>query len=146
MPSKNRRVPGSTWGSTTEEVLRLLAELGPMTRAEICRQLGRNKEDIAAVVSRLNKPSAVKPKRIFVKGYVYDMEGERRYPRAVFELGDKPDKSRPKSNIKEIKARHWAKKKMQMKANSVFHLGMSRRQIKAMHKQIKEQTCTTCSE
>jgi hypothetical protein len=133
----------SKWGGTTAQVLALLAEFGPMTRAEICKHLGRDKYDIAAVVSRLNKASKARPKRVYIKAYVYDQEGERRYPRAVFDLGDKSDKKRPKSNVKEIKARYWAKKKMLMRANSVFHLGMSRQ---ALRKLYKEKSCTTSSE
>lgn len=146
MPAKNRRKPGSRWGLVSDQVLKLLDELGPMTRAEICVHLGQDKGAIAAVVSRLNRASPERPKRIYVKHYVYDQEGERRYPRAVFDLGNKADKPRPPNQTKENKARYWANKKMLMKANSVFHLGLSRQQLRTKYKSLKESTCTTSSE
>jgi hypothetical protein len=143
---KERRKPGSTWGNTTAEVLRMLEEYGPMTRAEICKQLGRDKTAIAAVVSRLHKASTERPQRIFIKAYVYDQEGERYYPRAVFALGSKKDAPRPKRNVAAVRARYWARKTVLMKANSVFHLGLSRETLRQMHKQVKAQSCNTSSE
>lgn len=122
------------WGDVTSEILRILDEIGPMTRAEICKHLGREKQDIASVVSRLNKRSPWFAKRIYIKEYVYDMEGERYYPRAVYALGDKPNKRRPKSDPKEIKRRYWARVSLKMKTNSVFNLGLSRATLRAMKK------------
>ena len=95
-------------GAIVKEIMRLLDEGGPMTRAEICRRLGRPKDEIAAVVSRLNKRSPVAGRRIYVKKYVYDMDGERTYPRALYVIGDKPNAKRPEPDKKEIKRRHWA--------------------------------------
>lgn len=121
-------------GVIVKQIIRMLQDEGPMTRAEICKRLERPKDEVAAVVSRLNKRSPVAGKRIYVKEYVYDMEGERTYPRALYALGDKPNARRPKSDPLEIKRRYWARSQLKLKANSVFNLGLSRAQLRAMKK------------
>lgn len=125
------------WGEVSTKILRMLGEYGPMTRSEICLHLGMAKEDIASCVSRLARNAPRAGKRIHVTGYVYDMEGERRYPRAVYALGDHPDKPKPKCNPLEVKRRYWARRKGRMTANSVFHLGMTRRDVDAYIKERK---------
>lgn len=117
-----------------------------MTRVEICKHLDKSKGCVGAVVSRLNKATKERPKRVYVTHYVYDDEGGRRYPRAVYALGDLPDKPHPKPNVKANKARYWARKVTLMKANSVFNLGLSRAALMQMRKAIKEQKCNTSSE
>lgn len=126
-------------GAIVKEIMRLLDEEGPMTRAEICKRLGRPKDEIAAVVSRLNKRSPVAGRRIYVREYVYDMEGERTYPRALYAIGDKPNAKRPVSDKKEIKRRYWARSQLKKKANSVFNLGLSRSQLRAQKKKEEQQ-------
>lgn len=126
-------------GAIVKKIMRLLDEEGPMTRAEICKRLGRPKDEIAAVVSRLNKRSPVAGRRIYVREYVYDMEGERTYPRAVYAIGDKPNAKRPESDKKEIKRRYWARSQLKLRANSVFNLGLSRAQLRAMRKKEEQQ-------
>lgn len=122
------------YGSIVKEILTMLEEEGPMSRAEICKRLGRDKDEIAAVVTRLNKRSPVSGKRIHVKEYVYDMEGERRYPRAVYALGAAKDAPKPVRDTKETKRRYWARSQLKLRANSVFNLGLSRRQLMANRK------------
>ena len=125
-------------GVIVKEIIRMLQEEGPMTRAEICKRLGRPKDEIAAVVSRLHKRSPRAGKRIHVKEYVYDMEGERTYPRALYALGDKPDAKRPIADQKAVKRRYWARSQLKLKANSVFNLGLSRAQLRAMKKKVEQ--------
>lgn len=119
------------WGSTVARIVRLLNEEGAMSRAEICQRLGLDRTEVSAIVTRMAKPSATMPKRVYVKAYVYDCEGARRYPRAVYELGDKPDAKRPKADPKGAKERYRKRQKMLLTANSVFNLGLTRRQLKA---------------
>lgn len=121
-------------GAVVREILRMLDEEGPMTRAEICLRLGRRKDEIAAVVTRLNKRTPVSGKRIYIKEYVYDMEGERRYPRAVYAIGPLKDAPKPKSDPKETKRRYWARSQLKLRANSVFNLGLTRSQLRANKK------------
>ena len=126
------------WGSVTREVLRMLEEDGPMTRAEICKQLGREKDDIAAIVTRLHKRSPESGKRVYIKEYVYDMEGERYYPRAVYASGDKTDAKKPVANQLEVKRRYRERHKLKFTANSVFNLGLTRRQREELIRRKKE--------
>lgn len=121
-------------GAIVRAIMQMLHEEGPMTRAEICKRLGRSKDEIAAIVSRLHKRSPVSGKRIYIREYVYDMEGERYYPRAVYAAGDRPDAKRPVADQKEVKRRYWARSQLKLRANSVFNLGLSRSQLRARKK------------
>lgn len=125
------------WGEVAAQIMRMLEENGPMSRSEICDHLGRDKEAVASIVSRLSTRSPNRGKRIHISAYVYDMEGERRYPRAVYALGDKPDKPKPKPDPQANKARYWANKVSRIKTNSVFHLGLSRAKLEQLHGRIK---------
>ena len=116
------------WGEVAEKILEMLED-GPMTRSEICLNLGRDKESIASIVSRLARNTVKAGKRIYVKSYVWDMEGERRYPRAVYALGKKADAPKPAPDVKATKARYWARRKAKLTCNSVFNLALTRRQL-----------------
>lgn len=126
-------------GFVVREILRMLEEEGPMTRSEICSRLGRAKDEVAAIVSRLNKRTPVAGKRIYVKDYVYDMEGERYYPRAVYALGSAKDAPKPIPDQKAVKRRYWARSQLKLKANSVFNLGLTRSQLRALKKKAEQQ-------
>ncbi len=118
------------WGEVADQILEMLQD-GPMTRAEICLNLARDKESIASIVSRLARDTVKAGKRIYVKSYVWDMEGEKRYPRAVYALGKKADAPKPKPDVKATKARYWAKRKAKLTCNSVFNLALTKRQLEA---------------
>ena len=126
------------WGAVTQLILQMLAEEGPMTRAEICRRLGREKDKVAATVTRLHRRTPAVGKRIHICEYVYDMEGERYYPRAVYALGDKLDAKKPKADQLEVKRRYRERHKKRYTANSVFNLGLTRRQIEERIRRNKE--------
>lgn len=96
------------WGELSQRVLQLLAEVGPLSRADICRHLQRSKYEISSVVTRLNRRGARAGKRIYVLHYVHEMEGEKRHPRAIYALGDKEDAPRPGADNKGTKQRYWA--------------------------------------
>jgi hypothetical protein len=112
------------YGQLADLILSQLKELGPMTSFEIAQSLGLTKSDISGVLSRLHKTGARTPRRVYKLNYVYDAEDSRRYPRAVYALGNKLDAAKPKSNPLENKKRYVAKKNARV--NSVWMLGMSR--------------------
>jgi hypothetical protein len=118
------------YGKLTNAVLDALKEYGPMTTSEVSDCLNRPKGDISATLTRMTKAFPLTPKRIYIKMYVYDEEGARRYPRAVYDLGDQEDAKKPKSNPKEIKRRYEAKRKGMYIKNSVFNLGLTRDQVR----------------
>lgn len=129
----------ATWGEVATRIEFLIRQYGPMTRAELCAHMNRPKDSVASVISRMSRAQKETPKRLYVCAYVFDQEGERRYPRAVYALGDKPDKPRPnfrsKAHVAENRARWWAKKRKHLTMNSVFNLGLTKRQLQAANTQ-----------
>lgn len=111
-----------------------------MTRAEICRELGPNDRNISSLLSILVRDQPLNPRRVHICEWVYDMEGQRPYPRAVYALGDKPNARRPKPKkrtaiVNEYRARCKAKQQL----NSVFNLAKSQGEIHAVLKMRKPQ-------
>lgn len=108
----------STWGVTTLRMLDALEQHGPMTRSELCAHLGLDRQTAASIVSRLTKPSKrpLGPKRVYICDWRDDEEGQRKYLRAVYALGDKPDKPRPayKPRLLAAKRRYWAARKQRL--------------------------------
>jgi hypothetical protein len=122
------------WGSVTTKILRMFAEHGEMTRKEVCDAIGLDRMYISSILTRLNKAGKTLPKRIHVVRYVYDEEGARRYPRAVYALGDLPDAKKPKSDPKENQKRYREGLRRRMTGNSVFNLGLTRRQYTEIYR------------
>lgn len=116
------------YGTLVQQIEKALSDLGAMTGAELCQELGVEKSELSAVVSRMAKPSKTLPKRIYIVGYTFEHEThDRRYPRAIYALGDLEDKPKPKSNRKEVVRRYNANKRKRLTGNSVFNLGLPRR-------------------
>lgn len=123
------------WGSVGEQIMKLLEELGPLTRSEVCEHLGVERGAAAAILTRLCKETPMRPKRAHIAGYTYDTEGLRRYPRALYAAGNRPDKKKPKSQPSENRKRYRQKLRKQMTMNSVFNMGLTRREYEAIRKQ-----------
>ena len=116
------------YGYLVQQIEKALSDLGSMTGAELCQELGVEKSELSAVVSRMAKPSKTMPKRLYVVGYTFEHEThDRRYPRAVYALGDLEDKPKPKPNRKETVRRYNDNKRKRLTGNSVFNLGLPRR-------------------
>lgn len=116
------------YGQIVSQILQALKDYGPMTRIEICDALNTTRKSVSAVMTRLNRDTPRIPKRIYVKSYVYDHEGQRYYPRAVYDLGDKPDAKPPGADPVSARKRYHQRKKMLNTANSVFNLALTRKQ------------------
>jgi len=119
------------YGESAKAILAALAELGPMTRAELERVVEVKSKCISPIISRLHKDTPRTGKQISIVGYVYDAEGGRRYPRAIYALGAQSDVDKPKSSQKENRRRYDAKKKAMFSKNSVFNLAKTRDQIRS---------------
>jgi hypothetical protein len=116
------------YGFLVKEIEEKLSELGPMTGAELCQEIGVDKLSLSSVVSRMTRPSKTFPKRLYISGYTYEHEThDRRYPRAVYALGDLEDKPKPVSSRKDNVRRYNANKRKRLTGNSVFNLGLPRR-------------------
>lgn len=120
-------------------ILAHLAEHGPTTRADLCRALGRDRMAVASVVSRLNRDGATVPKRIYVCGYIHEGDGQRRYPRALYALGNRPDKPKPKPDTAAVSRRYRERNKGQV--TSVFDLARPGRGRRALVKGLPK--CST---
>lgn len=121
----------AAYGETSTKILKIISEYGPMTRQEVCVHLDTNRMYVSAIITRMTKNTPVAGKRLYVDSYVYDSEGQKRYPRAVYAVGDKPDAKRPKPDHKETRRRYNANLRKRMTGNSVFNLGLTRRQYEA---------------
>lgn len=119
------------YGETTKAILKGLAELGPMTRAEVLVCVGVDRNSVSAILSRLHKDTPRIGKQIYITGWVYDAEGMRRYPRAIYDLGSKPDAKKPKSSEIENRRRYERKRHAMYAMNSVFNMAKSRDTLRA---------------
>jgi hypothetical protein len=136
---KRPRKQGSTWGVLAERILSTIAELGPMTRAELCAHLAHDATSVSSVIVRLRKQTPQRPQRLYISGWVYDQEGARQYPRAQFSLGAEPDKEhRRRVSIKQMHRDKQAQILTRLRTASVFNLGMTREQLRAQAAAWKE--------
>ena len=119
------------YGARVQAIRMALEQYGNQSRAELEQTTGIPKYLIASVISRMHRDLPRIGKQIYITNYVYDAEGARRYPRAVYALGAGNDAPKPKSCRKEIKQRYESKKRVMYRMNSVFNMGKSRDQIRA---------------
>ena len=117
------------YGSTVQQITTLIMQLGPLTREEICVHLNMDRMNVSAVISRMNKASVATPKRLRITGYTSDSEVSRRYPRAIYDLGDKPNakKFNRKATRRESRKRYDKKRAVINTMNFVFNLAKPRR-------------------
>jgi hypothetical protein len=134
-----RRKPGSTWGALTSAILQAVEECGPMTSAELCDHLDASYESVRSVIARLRKTTAECPQRLYICGWVYDHEGTRDYPRAQYALGAEPDKRHNRrTSVRQRRASLTSAKEDRLRMASVFHLGMTRDELRERTRQIRE--------
>jgi hypothetical protein len=113
--------PAAARGEIVEKILQLLSD-GPMTSAEMCSSLKLDRHIVGAVLHRMRNSSSRMPKRIRIIGFAFDEPGQRRYPRAIYEIGGGVDTEKPRrqTNAKSCKTYRLRKKTI---VNSVFALG-----------------------
>lgn len=121
-------------GDTTKRILDAVAAYGPMTTREICDLLGLDLVTSGSLVSRLAVARKSVPKRLYIERWILDAEGQKLYPRAVYALGDKPCAKRPKPSRVEVQRRYRNKLYAKYKANSVFNLRYTLREVEQIRK------------
>ena len=126
------------YGATTELIITKLEDYGPMTRAELCQTLGLSHDYVSAVISRLVRQTLTMPKRVHISGYVYDADGLKRYPRAVFSVGDKPDAKRPRADKLANRRRYEQSKRTRLSGASVFTWGLTRKELQNHIKAVRQ--------
>lgn len=110
-------------GERTKEILATLAEC-PMTAAELEEALGVRPCVLAGNLRRLRKPKPGKPKQVYIVRYELLVEGQKRYPRPVYAVGDLPDARKPRPLPKGEAVRQYRQRSHKLAINSVFKLGM----------------------
>jgi predicted ArsR family transcriptional regulator len=117
------------YGSTVARITQLLEQYGPMTRDELCNHLDVNRMNVSAVVSRMVRPGTNTPRRLHISGYTHDSETGRCYPRAIYDLGDKPDakKLNRQENRRQARKRSDQRRAVHNTMNFVFNLAKPRR-------------------
>ncbi len=115
-----------------QQVLQLLEEHGTLTALEITRLTGEDRRLVGDTIGRMAKALRTMPKRIYIDHYVRDVEGARKYLRASYAIGDKPDapKMRPISRA-EIQRGSGARRRRKLQTNFVFNLGVGINRLSA---------------
>ena len=109
-------------GVMIKRVIATLEEFGELSGAEVAEILDVTRFDAHAALSKLKRRTNDGLKRAHIVRYVYDNEGDRRYPRPVYRLGDDTCRAKPKSNVKAIAKKYRDSKKKRMQGTTVFNL------------------------
>jgi len=125
-------------GLLVKKALEAFAEFGKITAQEFADYADIDRYAAHAVLNRMIKRTKAGEKRAYIAGWVHSHDGARRYPRAVFALGDKPDNLRPKPNIGENRRRSEAKRNAKFRMNSVFNMGLNRHSIRQILKSLHQ--------
>ena len=120
------------------KALEAFAEFGRLTAQEFADYADIGRYDAHAVLNRMNKRTKAGEKRIYVADWTYSHDDARRYPRAVFMLGDKPDKPKPKPNVRLNRQRSEHKRNKTFRMNSVFNMGLNRDAVRQVRKQLNQ--------
>jgi hypothetical protein len=113
-----------------------LHEFGQITAQEFADYADIGRYDAHAVLNRMAKRTKDGLKRLYVADWTYDHDDARRYPRAVFKIGDRRDTPKPKPNLKENRRRSEAHRNKTFRMNSVFNMAMPRDKIREIRKSL----------
>ena len=115
------------YGQVTTKIVVALSKFGPMTAIEIATKAGLDRNSITAVLSRMCKHNPKTPKRLHISDWTREVPGHRNILRAVYDLGDAPDKKRPKPLTSLESTRNYrARQRTKTRINSVFNIGAIR--------------------
>ena len=113
-----------------------LHEFGKITAQEFADYADIGRYDAHAVLNRMVKRTKAGEKRIYIADWTYDHDDAKRYPRAVFMIGDKPDKKKPKPNLRENRRRSEARRNTPFRMNSVFNMATPRDKIRELRRSL----------
>lgn len=117
-------------------ILSVLDADGPMTRSELVQALRMPRAVVSSVLSRLHCQQKTVPKRVHIAHYQFDSDaGGRKYPRAAYALGDKPDAKKIRTPRAEVAAHYRDNRKHRL--TSVFDLAIPQRDRVARTKPLR---------
>lgn len=114
------------WGNVADQVLLHLRDAGPSTAGELLTAITVNPGNLRQILHRLGEISKrgaqAGQRRIHIKEWVSDAEGQRAYPRPVWAYGHGTNAKKPvpKTNRQAQNDLYWRNKR---RVNSVFQLG-----------------------
>lgn len=123
-------------GPNVIKALEAFAEFGRLTAQEFADYADIGRYDAHAVLNRMNKRTKAGEKRIYVADWTHAHDDARRYPRAVFMMGDKPDKPRPKPDIRLNRQRSEHKAIKAIRMTSVFNMGLPRDRVREIRRSL----------
>lgn len=123
-------------GSHVIKVFEALETFGQITAQEFADYADIGRYDAHAVLNRMAKRTKAGVKRIYVADWTYEHDDARRYPRAVFMVGDKPDKRKPKPDVRENRRRSETKRNKTLRMNSVFNMALTRDKIREIRRSL----------
>ena len=113
-----------------------LEEFGKITAQEFADYADIGRYDAHAVLNRMAKRTKDGLKRLHVADWTYEHDDARRYPRAIFMIGDKPDKKKPKPNLRDNRRRSEASRNKTLRMNSVFNMALTRDKIRELRRSL----------
>lgn len=123
-------------GAHVIKALEAFAEFGRLTAQEFADYADIGRYDAHAVLNRMKRRTKAGEKRVHIAAWTYEHDDARRYPRAVFMLGDKEDKQRPKPNVRLNRRRSEHKTAKTIRMSSVFNMGLTRDTIREMRRNL----------
>lgn len=121
-------------GTLISKAWEALHEFGKITAQEFADYADIGRYDAHAALAKMNKRTKAGVKRIYIAGWTYDHDDARRYPRAIFMIGDKEDKPKPKPDIAANRRRSELKRNRTFRMNSVFNMAMTRDKIREIRR------------
>lgn len=120
-------------GPVVIAILQALQDLGPMSRADLQKELPEvSPASIGSALSRLGNKQAILPKRIFVKSWTFEADGQRDYWRPVYAPGNKTNEHKPKPDLAASAKLYRDRNRGQV--SSVWDLGTPHRSNRALHR------------
>jgi hypothetical protein len=123
-------------GAYVVKAMEAFAEFGRLTAQEFADYADLGRYDAHAVLNRMKRRTKAGVKRIHIAAWTYEHDDARRYPRAVFMLGDKEDKQRPKPNVRLNRQRSEHKAIKSIRMTSVFNMGLTRDKVREIRKSL----------
>jgi len=123
-------------GTLIAKAWEALHEFGKITAQEFADYADIGRYDAHAALSKMNKRTKAGEKRIYIADWTYVHDDAKRYPRAVFMIGDKPDKKKPKPNLRENRRRSEAGRNTLFRMNSVFNMATPRDKIRELRRSL----------
>jgi len=113
-----------------------LEEFGKITAQEFADYADIGRYDAHAVLNRMAKRTKAGLKRLHIADWTYTHDDAKRYPRAVFMVGDKPDKKKPKPNLRENRRRSEVSRNKIIRMTSVFNMALPRDKIREIRRSL----------